>query len=233
MTQFWKSYNIGDFVLLAGGRGTRLWPLSKVAYKGLIEFTRVSLLAQNISRAALFGAERVIILTDHPDSLLSSLTDASSGDGLQVVVRHCPGTTMLDKVRYAMATADMPLCVGYGDTYASVDFGALFESHRRCNHHATLTVARYRLPYGVVAIGEGDRATDFEEKPWTDYHINIGYYVLDRCTQDALLNANTFPSFLSGLAGERRLGVFVHPGQFESFGELNDLARAANGHELG
>src|SRR5438445_4199138 len=166
-------------VLMVGGRGERLRPLTDKVPKPLLRVGGAAIVERLIRSFRLAGVDEVYLTVNY----LSELFEERLGDGQALGVR-------LHYLReeQAMDTAgslsllpdlDRPLLVSNGDLVTTVDFAAMLEFHRY--HRAAITVAgvQYaaKVPYGVLRTAE-HHLLHIEEKPTTHQLVNAGMYVL-------------------------------------------------------
>lgn len=167
-------------VIMAGGYGMRLRPLTESLPKPMLPVGGRPLMELIIEQLRRAGVRRVNITTHY----LSKKIIEHFGDGrdfgieINYVTEDRPlGTAgalgLLDP-------PDEPLLVINGDILTRVDFRAMLDYHR--NHHADLTVGvrRYdiQVPYGVLEC-EGPRVLRMYEKPQLRFVVNAGIYLLD------------------------------------------------------
>jgi glucose-1-phosphate cytidylyltransferase len=122
---------------------------------------------------------------------------------------------------------DEAFCFTYGDGLADVDIAASIEFHRSSGRMATITAVQPPGRFGALSI-EGDRATEFLEKPRGDGSwINGGFFVLSPAVIDKIGgDATVFEQEpLTQLAEDGQLSVFRHEGFFQPVDTLRDLHR--------
>lgn len=176
---------MGDAMIVAGGRGTRLWPLTEVTPKPLLPLAGTSLLKGQIARLASFGIRRVWLVVGARTRPFDALVSHFRPHGIEV--RVVPEPSPLDTaggVRAAIDDTSGPVVVGNGDILTDVDIGALVAAHRATEATATISVIRVAdtSSYGVC-VREGTRIVDFVEKPSPGSlpgqdTVNAGTYVL-------------------------------------------------------
>ncbi len=167
-------------VVMAGGRGTRLRPLTEDVPKPMLPVGDQPLLERIVRRLRQAGIRQVVLTTHYkPEQIVDHFGDGSRfGVELDYIQEGEPlGTAgALSK----LDDAAQPLLVMNGDILTEVDFRAFLDFHR--SHDAALTVAvrKYDLqvPYGVVRTDDV-WITDIEEKPRLRHFINAGIYLLE------------------------------------------------------
>ena len=178
-----------DAVVLVGGFGTRLRPLTLTIPKNLVPVAGVPLIERVIAGLASHGVERVVLsLGYRPDSFFAAFPDDSAaGVPLTYVVEPHPLDTA-GALRFAARDAGLreTFVVANGDVLTDLDITALVDSHRRTGAEATIALTPVDDPsrFGVVTTDPGRRVTEFVEKPAPGEAptnlINAGTYVLEQ-----------------------------------------------------
>jgi NDP-sugar pyrophosphorylase family protein len=114
-----------------------------------------------------------------------------------------------------------------GDELVDLDFSELLGRHRDAQVAATIAVAPFDSPFGVVQLGGGDLVTGFQEAPRLPYWVSCGIYflgaeALERLPERGDHERTTFPE----LAAEGKLAAFRHEGLWVTVNTPKDLRRA-------
>src|SRR4030065_2127707 len=175
-------------LILAGGFGTRLRPLSCTRPKTLFEIVKKPLLQWIFERLAKNNVKEAILA-------VNQLTEYNvrqqriPKSGLTVKFSHDPpkkplGTAGPIKKAEKLISHSEPFLVLNGDIFADVSYREILESHTKRKALATIALCKVEDPsrYGVVEMAEGERIKRFIEKPTKDAApsnlINAGVYVL-------------------------------------------------------
>jgi mannose-1-phosphate guanylyltransferase len=226
-----------EAVVLVGGKGTRLRPLTLSAPKPMLPTAGVPFLAHLLSRIREAGVRHVVLGT----SYLAETFSAHFGDGealglaLTYVVEDEPlGTGGGIRNVAKHLTADHVL-VFNGDVLGGTDLRAVVDTHRRTAADVTLHLVRVADPraYGCVPTDDDGRVLEFLEKtpdPPTD-QINAGCYVFRREVIDSIpegrpvsVERETFPGLLA--AGARVSG-HVDSAYWRDMGTPADLVHGS------
>ncbi|HEY7051640.1 MAG TPA: NDP-sugar synthase [Mycobacterium sp.] len=226
-----------DAVVLVGGQGTRLRPLTLSAPKPMLPTAGLPFLTHLLSRIAAAGIEHVVLGTSYKPAVFESEFGDGSKLGLQIeyVVETEPlGTggaiaNVAHKLRHDTAM------VFNGDVLSGADLSALLDTHHRLDADVTLHLVRVGDPraYGCVPTDAEGRVTAFLEKtqdPPTD-QINAGCYVFRRPVIDRIptgrpvsVEREVFPSLLS--EGLRVCG-YVDATYWRDMGTPEDFVRGS------
>lgn len=216
-------------VILAGGEGTRLRPLTLQVPKPVVPIANIPFLGYQLDLLRRHGiSEAILSLGYRPDKIEAELGNGSRfGIRLRYVVEQSPLGTG-GAFKNAEPFLDGPAIVFNGDILCDFDLTEILRSHRRRSATATLTLTRVDNPsaYGLVETGQDGRVARFLEKPGRDQvtcdTINAGLYVLEPAVLKTIpAGVNTsferevFPGLLAG-----GLPVFAHisPGYWIDIG---------------
>ena len=226
-----------EAVVLVGGKGTRLRPLTLSAPKPMLPTAGVPFLAHLLSRIQQAGVRRVVLGTSYLAETFSDHFGDGSAMGLQIeyVVEDQPlGTGGGIRNVFKYLTADDVL-VFNGDVLCGTDLTAVVDTHRRTQADATLHLVRVQDPraFGCVPTDEEGRVTAFLEKtddPPTD-QINAGCYVFRRDVIESIpegrpvsVERETFPGLLASGA---RLSGHVDVAYWRDMGTPLDLVKGS------
>jgi mannose-1-phosphate guanylyltransferase len=172
-------------VVLVGGEGTRLRPLTERIPKPMLPLLGRPILAHTFEQVAAAGASRVILACGYrPTSIEAFFGGSYRGMELEYQVEPEPLGTA-GGVGYAARGTRGPLLVLNGDSIRNVDLGALIAFHNEREALATILLTAVEDParYGLVRVDADGRVRDFVEKPSPEQIdtnlINAGVYVLE------------------------------------------------------
>ncbi|MCX5991153.1 MAG: NDP-sugar synthase [Chloroflexi bacterium] len=174
-------------VLLVGGQGTRLRPLTCNTVKAMVPVLNKPFLEHLIRYLAGHGVDDIIVTLCYlPDCIESYFGDGSSfGVKLTYVMEETPLGTA-GAVRNADKYLDEVFFVFNGDIFTDLDLRAMLSFHRKRKAKVTIALTPVEDPtaYGVVEMDSRRRVKRFVEKPprdeVTSNLINAGTYILDR-----------------------------------------------------
>ncbi len=192
-------------VVLVGGFGTRLRPLTETIPKQLLPIGGVPMIERVLSQLAGHGVDRAVLSMGYlPDPFIEAYPAKRIG-GVEVSFAIEPeplGTA--GAIRYAATEAgiDETFLAVNGDVLTDLDVGALVALHRARGAEATIALTPVEDPsrYGVVVTDVQGLVLEFVEKPPADVapsnHINAGTYVLepgfvDRVAPDVAVSVET------------------------------------------
>ncbi|KUO21122.1 mannose-1-phosphate guanylyltransferase [Streptomyces dysideae] len=211
-----------EAILLVGGQGTRLRPLTSHTPKPLLPVAGVPFLTHQLARAAAAGVTRIVVATSYLAELFEA--EFGNGSGLGLKLEYVTEETALGTggairnaaERLHSAPGD-PVLVFNGDILSGVDLAALRDGHQASGADVTLHLKRVPDPraFGLVPTDTEGRVQAFLEKPRTPEEIttdqiNAGCYVFTRSVIDRIppgrvvsVERETFPELLTSDAHVR------------------------------
>lgn len=168
-----------EAVVMAGGFGTRLHPLTYSVPKPMLPVGDRPILERIVGRLAAAGIQDVNITTHYmPDQIKEHF---GNGHRFGVNIKYVDETTPLGTAGALglMHRPNSPLLVMNADILTEIDFRAMMKFHQ--NNSADLTIAsrqyEFRVPYGVIECN-GPTVTELQEKPSYRFLVNAGIYLL-------------------------------------------------------
>ncbi len=175
-------------VIMAGGRGARLRPLTDKVPKPLLKIGRLSIIERLIQSIAAAAVKEVFVAVNYKAELFE--TRLGSGDDMGVIIHYLREDEALGTagpLSLLPARPDGLIIVMNGDLVTTVDFVALLDFHRRHGGALTITGVPHLspIPYGVLDVA-GHHLLSIEEKPVRRDLCSAGIYVLDPIVLDLL-----------------------------------------------
>ena len=168
-------------LLMAGGFGTRLRPLTNKCPKPLLRVGETPILEIMLNNFIKAGFVDFYISTHY----LSHMVEDHFGDGsrwgvnIKYLYEETPLGTAGALSLLPKETSELPVIVMNGDILTNTDFESVLSFHLKNNASATMCVRdyEYQVPFGVVK-SDGHKVLDIEEKPVQRFFVNTGIYVI-------------------------------------------------------
>lgn len=218
-----------DVVLMAGGKGERLKPLTDRIPKPMLKIGDKAIIIRNIERLANFGISKFHISVRH------------MADQIEEGVK----STLIDNVSFNFVKEDKPLgtigslklvsnfsndfiLVMNSDLLTNIDFKDFYERFIDTASDMLVATVPYHVdvPYAVMNINEEEEVVSFSEKPRYTYYSNAGIYIFkkelvnlipDNCAFDATHFMEVVIANNKKLASYPILGYWLDIGRIEDF----------------
>ena len=219
-------------LILAGGEGTRLRPLTSSVPKPVVPLVDRPFIVFMLDWLKQHGVDRVVMSCGHLAQGVRNVLGDGSALGLDIRYVEEPrplGTG--GAVKFAEALLDERFVMLNGDVLTDFDLSAQIAAHERSGALGTLALTPVDDPtnYGLVRIGDDGVVTEFVEKPSADMvdspNVSAGVYVLERSVLDGLahgepasIERDVFPRLVgTGLNGHVVDGYWLDIGTPERY----------------
>jgi len=216
-------------VIMAGGLGTRLRPITETVPKPMIEVGGRPILERILERFREQGFRRISLCVNHLAEIIEN--HFGTGEAFDVEIDYVRETKRMGTAGALSLLDDRPekpLIVMNGDILTSVNFAQMLAFHYDNAALATMGLNRYQyqVPYGVVEV-KNHHITGFSEKPVFDFFVNAGIYVISPEILDIIPPDRFFdmPSLFDQVHPDRRAAFPLHE-YWLDVGKPDDLTRA-------
>lgn len=218
-------------VIMAGGKGTRLYPYTKILPKPLIPIGDIPIMERIIDRFRDFGVGDFFVTVNYRKNMIKAYFNENSADySLTYVEEETPlGTAgSLGLIQEAFT---VPFIVTNCDILIHADYNDIYQYHKDSGNELTIVTALKNIvvPYGVIHSSENGVISSMEEKPKLSYFVNTGMYILN----PALLREVPKDTFfhMTDLADQlmregRKVGMYpISEDSFLDMGEFEEMRR--------
>ena len=218
-------------IMMAGGKGTRLYPYTKILPKALIPIGDVPISERIINNFADFGCTNFYMIVNHKKKMIQAYYDS---------IARAYNLTYLEE--------DKPLGTGGGlylldghisrdfflvncDIIVDADYNEIYNYHKKESNYITIVAAKYHhvIPYGVVNCGEKQDYLSISEKPELNYLISTGMYVVNKELIDLMPHNKeiAFPDLIDFFkVSGKKIGVYVvEESAYMDMGQLEELEK--------
>ena len=177
-------FNMGKLdipvVIMTGGKGQRLEPLSKIIPKSLIPIGEKPVIEIIIDRFKKHGIREYYLTLNYKGKMIESYFDTIEKDYKLHYVwdKECSGTA--SSLKLLEEDISDNFIVSNCDVLVQADFSEVVELHKQQGASLTVlsSIQHHKIPYGVVEFKEAGVVTDILEKPEYTFTINTGIYIL-------------------------------------------------------
>ena len=225
---YWEKKNDIPVVIMSGGLGTRLRPITNIIPKPLIPLGKSTVLEEIISNFRLNGFNNIFISINYFSELIITYLNQKRIKNIKYIKENRKlgtiGSIGLIKKKYKN------LVVTNCDVLLKIKHSKFLKFHNKNKNDITIVVAEksFSLPYGVCNI-ENNILKNMEEKPKYKFSVNIGMYVL-KSTATKLIKRNQKLDFdqLIKKAKDKKLKIgtfFISDKNWQDTGEFNKLEK--------
>ena len=222
-----------DAVLMAGGKGLRLRPLTETVPKPLLKVGNKPIIDYNIDHLVEYGVDQISITVNYlKEQIESYIAESRVGSNIRCV-REPQYLGTIGSIRFVECFHHDTVLVMNSDLFTNINYEDFFSHFSE--HQADMSVAAVpysvSVPYGIFDL-DGREIKGIKEKPTFNYYANAGIYLIKRDLLD-LIPSNIFfdaTDFLNLLISKGYkvirypiTGYWLDIGKFEDFDKAQEL----------
>jgi len=218
-------------VILAGGMGQRMRPLTYAIPKPLLPVGKRPVLEILIGQLRAGGFDEIFLPIHYQSEMIQSYFRDGERFGvrLQYAVEREPLGTAGPILSFRDRLTE-PFLVVNGDLVTRLDFRRLYETHLAGSHDMTIAVRAWKthVPFGVLEI-DGDSVQAVCEKPVLTHYISAGIYACNPSVMDVIPGGRRFemPEMISALLNAgRRVASYPFDDYWIDLAKIDDFERA-------
>ncbi|HMK83900.1 MAG TPA: nucleotidyltransferase family protein [Candidatus Bathyarchaeia archaeon] len=223
--------HVSTAVIMAGGRGTRLLPVTESTPKALVSIQSRPLLEWIIRWLARNGVSNIVIgVAFEKEKIIDRFKD---GEQLGVQIKYSNhsvegGTAEGFRLAIERHVSDDVFLAMNGDELTDIKLDSLIKIHLQSGALATVSISALRSPFGVVRLDSEDHITGFDEKiSIPGVFVSMGVYVFRRQILQYIppkgdIERTTFPT----LSRMGKLQAYRHNGFWATVNNLKELQQA-------
>ena len=212
-------------LVLCGGKGERLRPLTNSIPKPLIKIKGKPILGYIIDHIQKFNIKNFVFATGYQAQKIDTFLNTNYPD-LNKKCSNAGDVDIIFRIKEAMKLIKGDFILFYGDTLSDVNIEKLIEHHLNNKGNATVTVWPLKSQFGLFEFDKSGMLASFKEKPTLDKWINIGYIYFDKSLRKMFDETNLFQDFLNILVKKKELNGYKHMGIHITVNTLQELELA-------
>ncbi len=217
-------------VVMAGGKGTRLYPYTKVLPKALVPIGEKTILERVIEEFTSWGCREVYVIVKHKARMIRAYFDELETDYTLHFVEEQKFLGTGGGLSLLKEKIDRPFFLSNCDILVKADYDCVIKTHRTNSDLITFVAAMKDLevPYGVIVTKADGSASMLREKPHYSFLTNTGVYFIEPQVLREIPD-NTFIHITDVaqniINSGRRVGVFpVSEKSWLDMGQINEMS---------
>ena len=224
-----------DAVLMAGGKGERLRPLTEKTPKPLLKVGDKSIIDHNIDRLISYGIEHISVTVNYLKEQLEEHFSVPRNNIQVNCVREPRFLGTIGSIQYIKKFYNDTVLVMNSDVFTNINFEDFYLHYKE--HNAVMSVAALpytvSVPYGIFSL-DGRVIKGIVEKPTYNYYANAGIYLIDRKALDEIPKDTFFHStdLIEKLISEGKKvirfplnGTWIDIGNPQEYQKANELVK--------
>lgn len=216
-------------VIMAGGKGSRLYPYTKILPKALIPIGDIPITEHIINKLHAYGCSLFYMIVNHKKNMIKSYFEC---------LEKKYSLQMVEEIEFLGTGGGLGLMKGMikGDFFLTncdvlvdIDYTKVFQYHKDNENFITIIAAEKcdKIPYGVLRMDEKCNYIGVIEKPENSYLINTGFYIVNSAVIEELDidEAIGFPDIIDRYYRMgRKIGIYqIEEKAFMDMGQLEEM----------
>ena len=168
-------------VIMAGGKGTRLEPFTRVLPKPLIPVGDKPVIDHIIDRFRVYGISEFYLTIHHMAKIIRAYFEEKEPDYSVCIAEEDEPRGTAGSLKLLANKLNKPFFVSNCDIVIETDYADLYRFHMQNKYDITLVASakQFNIPYGICELNGGGSLERIEEKPEYNFLVNAGMYVLN------------------------------------------------------
>ena len=168
-------------VIMAGGKGTRMEPFTKVLPKPLVPVHEKPIIEHIIERFTELGCSDFYLTVNYKSKIMKAYFEELQPEYHINFVDEKEPLGTAGSLRFLAGQFNQPFFVTNCDIIIKADYASLYEFHQKGGYDITLVASakEYVIPYGTCKLNSDGHLSHINEKPKYDFLINTGLYVMN------------------------------------------------------
>ena len=168
-------------VIMAGGKGARLDPITRILPKPLIPIGNKAIIEVIMDEYAKFGMKKFYISINHKGKMIRAYFEEHESDYTFKFITENKPLGTAGALKYLYGKINTPFFVSNCDILIKENYTKIYEFHQKKGFVLTLVASMqdYVVPYGICEIENGGELKKIIEKPQYDFLVNTGMYLLN------------------------------------------------------
>ena len=222
-----KKKNKPNILILCGGKGLRLRPITNDIPKPLVKINNTPILEYIINQFIKYKFDKFIIATGYKSNKISKFMK-DRFKKLNYKIINSGDTDILTRIRDSIKYSDNDFILSYGDTISNINLNKLVDYSSQYPKCAIVTTFPITIPFGVMEVDKNNLVKSFIEKPTLNSVMNIGYFYFSKKHHNLFFKYNNFIEVLSSLIKKNSLISYQHSGIHITVNTIAELEYANN-----
>ncbi|MGG7151270.1 nucleotidyltransferase family protein [Clostridium neonatale] len=168
-------------VIMAGGKGTRLYPYTKILPKPLIPIGEYSITERIINKFLQYGCREFYMTVNYKKNMIKAYFDELNKDYRISYVEEEKFLGTGGALYLLKEKLQSTFFVSNCDILIDADYSKILDYHKKNENLITMVTSlkNYVIPYGVIELNNEGNIKEMKEKPEYDYLVNTGAYILE------------------------------------------------------
>ena len=211
-------------IILCGGEGQRLMPLTRKVPKPLIKIRNKAIIEYIISHFKKFKVSKIIIASGYKDKLIKNFFKKKNRK--IKIINTGLNTSIIGRIKKIENHLEENIILCYGDTLVDINLNKLINLYVKDRTKFLVSSYELKSSFGILSTNKKNFVTRFKEKPKLGVWFNVGYFLFSKSYFKDLKKFNKFENFLTYLVKKKNLKTFKHKGKHITINTISELEDA-------
>jgi glucose-1-phosphate cytidylyltransferase len=213
-------------IILCGGKGERLKPLTLDTPKPLMKIKDKTILEYIINHLLKFNIKNIIIAGGYKNHLVKKFIDSKYKKNIDIVNTGVKAD-ILERIKKIVDNKKGEFLVCYGDTLADININRLIKFYLSNKENIITSSYELKSSFGILNTYKNSNTVfEFKEKPKLDVWFNIGYIIFSQKYIKMLSKFKKFETFLHFCAKKKLMKTYRHLGKHITVNTISELEEA-------
>ena len=212
--------------IIAGGKGKRLDPITKVIPKPLVPMGEKTILELIMDKFIDFGLKKFFLSINYKANIIEAFFNENTDRYNVMFVKEKTFLGTIGSLSLIKDQINTSVIISNCDVLLDVDYKSVYDYHNNNNNDLTLigSMIHHSIPYGVCKTADGGELLELKEKPEIDYIANVGCYIMNHKCIDYIPSEKYCDiTDLIKTLKEKRLKIGVYPISQDSWVDIGQM----------
>ena len=212
-------------IILCGGKGTRLRPLTNNLPKPLINLNDKPILYYIVNHLIKYNINKFIIATGYKSDMIEKFM-INNFSKLNYKIVNSGDVGILERIKDSIKYVKDDFLLCYGDTISNINIDELINFHNTKESSVTISSYPITIPFGVMSVNDDNIVESFNEKPRLESVMNIGYFYFPKNKFSQFNNCADLLDVINNLIDKKLLRCFEHNNIHITINTISELEYA-------
>lgn len=219
-----------DIVIMCGGLGERLRPLTYIVPKPFLKTNNISSFDYILKNIRLSNISRVFVSLFYKKNIAKKIIKRKKIPRLKIFIEKFSMGTAGCLTEIIKKKISNNFLVVNGDIFANLDFNQIIDFHKKKKNEVTVGIKKYHINIPYAVMKKQNNKIIFTEKPKIKFKINAGIYMLNKNFVKKFFRQNTknITNMTDLISYSKKIGVFDIGDKWIDIGHINDFKKAHN-----
>lgn len=212
-----------DVILLCGGKGQRLRPLTSSIPKPLLLVNKKPFLYYIIRNFLKINVNHIFLASGYKSHKISKFKKKYFKNVKNISIINSGNVDIIKRLQDCAKFIQNDYFVCYGDTYIKIDLNKYIKDFKSSKADGVVSSSYYQLKFGTLFLNSRTKEVKrFNEKPIIKDPINLGYFIFKKETLKMLKKNKKWISFLNNFSNKKKLVTMITSKSYFTFDSPRD-----------